>query len=373
MQWRGRQRSQNVEDRRGQSSGSNWTRGMGGLGRSTGRSPMGLPFPIGLPQSRGARVGAGGGFSLVLILIIFLLLSRGGGLSSLLGGGDVPDSRPVQPGQVAVAENANEKDRREMLEVVLYETEQCWQKLFSQIGKQYHPCTLVLFRDQVRSSCGGATAQSGPFYCSADRKVYIDLSFYDQLEHELGAKGDFAMAYVLAHEVGHHVQQELGLLDQVHELQRRARTETERNDLTIRLELQADYLAGVWAHYAEQKGLLDPGDIEEAITATQKVGDDHLQRQTQGYVVPDSFTHGTSEQRSRWFRKGYRAGDLRDWDTFQADRASDLSAFLPQASSELTEHVPQAQPFGGMLATAMREPGSLFTLALAAAASYSPL
>ena len=314
MKWRGRNRSQNVEDRRGQSSS--------GPGFSL---PPGMFSGRRMPTGRGLQLGAGGGLGLVILLGLFLLFGGQGGLGSLFTGeGGLESGRRSAELGGGVEESQKERDRREMLEVVLYETEQFWTKAFSDLGRRYEPCTLVLFRRSVQTRCGGASSQVGPFYCSADQKVYIDLSFYDSLEKELGAGGDFAMAYVLAHEVGHHVQDELGILGKVHELKRGAASEKARNDLTVRMELQADYLAGVWARYAERQGMLDPGDIDEAMRATRKIGDDHLQRQAQGFVVPDSFTHGTSDQRSRWFRKGYEAGDLSESDTYSAERASEL-------------------------------------------------
>jgi predicted metalloprotease len=180
---------------------------------------------------------------------------------------------------------------------------------------EYVEPTLVLFSGQVQSACGVAGSQVGPFYCPADQKLYIDLSFYDQLSQEYGASGDFAMAYVVAHEVGHHVQNLLGIMDQV-QSSRNQLSETEYNELNVRLELQADYLAGVWANYVQEQGVLEEGDFEEALTAAHAVGDDTLQKENQGYVVPDSFTHGTSEQRMRWFTKGFEIGNLSGGDTF---------------------------------------------------------
>ena len=186
------------------------------------------------------------------------------------------------------------------------------------MGKQYEEPKLVLFADQTRSGCGFAGAASGPFYCPADSRVYIDLSFYRTLQERFGAPGDFAQAYVIAHEVGHHVQNLLGISDQVQAARGRV-SEAEYNKLSVRLELQADFFAGIWAHYADRsKRVVEPGDIEEALRAASAIGDDKLQRQTQGRVVPDSFTHGSSEQRVRWFRKGYETGDIRQGDTFTA-------------------------------------------------------
>ncbi len=198
---------------------------------------------------------------------------------------------------------------------MLANTEDVWTDLLPQSGRQYRKPTLVLFTDQVRSACGIAGAAVGPFYCPGDQKVYIDLSFFRELKTRFGAPGDFAEAYVIAHEVGHHIQRLLGTMDRVDSVRGRV-SEQEANELSVRLELQADFLAGVWAHYAQKKGSLEPGDIEEALGAASAVGDDRMQRQTQGHVVPDSFTHGSSEQRIRWFRKGFETGDLRQGDTF---------------------------------------------------------
>jgi uncharacterized protein len=181
----------------------------------------------------------------------------------------------------------------------------------------YVPPRLVFFKGQVQSACGMGAAAMGPFYCGSDQNVYIDLAFYDELRQKLGAPGDFAQGYVIAHEVGHHVQNLQGTMDKVHQLQRRV-SKAEANELSVRLELQADFYAGVWGHYVQERGLLDPGDIEEALTAAAAIGDDRLQQRAQGHVVPDSFTHGTSEQRLRWFRKGLETGDPRQGDTFRA-------------------------------------------------------
>jgi predicted metalloprotease len=198
---------------------------------------------------------------------------------------------------------------------VLASTEDVWTDIFRPSGRQYRKPTLVLFSGQVSSSCGRAGAAVGPFYCPGDEKLYLDLSFFDELRTRFRAPGDFAAAYVIAHEVGHHIQRLLGTMDKVDAARGRL-SEEEANQISVRLELQADFFAGVWAHYAQQKELLEQGDIEEALGAASAVGDDRLQRETQGYVVPDSFTHGTSEQRSRWFRKGLETGDIRQGDTF---------------------------------------------------------
>lgn len=202
------------------------------------------------------------------------------------------------------------------VKVVLADTEEVWSKIFAAEGSEYREPTLVLFTGGVESACGMASAATGPFYCPADEKLYIDLSFYNDLKNKFGAPGDFAMAYVVAHEVGHHVQNLLGYTDRVHS-QRNQVSQTEYNQLSVRLELQADFLAGLWAHHAETMfNSLEHGDIEEALNAANAIGDDRLQRESQGRVVPDAFTHGTSEQRMRWFERGYETGDIRQGDTF---------------------------------------------------------
>ena len=267
MRWAGRRQSSNVEDRRG--------------------------MPV-----RGLAVGGGMGTLLLVLLVMFL-------------GGDPAALLQQQPAVQQVQPNGQDDQLAEFVSVVLADTEDVWHALFrNQLGKPYREPELVLFTGQVQSGCGFASAAVGPFYCPADEKVYIDLSFFDELRSRFGAPGDFAMAYVIAHEVGHHIQNQLGISDQVHEARGRL-SETEYNRLSVRLELQADYLAGVWAHHAERtKQILEEGDVDEALRAASAIGDDRLQRQSQGYVVPDSFTHGSSEQRVRWFRRGLETGDL---------------------------------------------------------------
>lgn len=206
----------------------------------------------------------------------------------------------------------------EFVSVVLKETELVWDDVFESYNRTYNHPGLVIYQDSVQSACGSADSAVGPFYCSLDKKIYIDLVFYKELTTKYSAPGDYAMAYVLAHEVGHHVQNELGIISEVNKLMENS-SQAKANDLSVRLELQADYLAGVFTHHLNNKGLLDVGDIEEAMKAAHSVGDDTLQKKHQGYVVPDSFTHGTSEQRMRWFNKGYSSGDLSDWDTFNTN------------------------------------------------------
>jgi uncharacterized protein len=226
----------------------------------------------------------------------------------------VPESPPSQV-QTSRPQNSEEEELKQFVGVVLAKSEDVWTDVFRQNGRQYREPTLVLFTDQVRSACGIAGAAVGPFYCPADEKVYIDLAFYEQLRREFRAPGDFAQAYVVAHEVGHHVQKLLGISDRVDAMQARM-SEAEANQLSVRLELQADFFAGVFARHVQNQGMLEAGDVEEALRAASAVGDDQIQRRTTGYVVPDSFTHGTSEQRLRWFKRGYETGDLRQGDTF---------------------------------------------------------
>lgn len=287
MKWKGRRSSSNVEDRRGSSRS-----GMGGgIG---GKSIM------------------GGGFGIIIIIIIALL---GGDIGSFLN----PNSGVVNPGTQAPYESTQQEDElAEFVSVVLADTEDVWTEIFRENGRTYQKPTLVLFNDSVQSACGVAGSSTGPFYCPADQKVYIDLEFYQQLSQRFGAPGDFAMAYVVAHEVGHHVQTLLGISQQVQDLRGRV-SETQYNTYLVRLELQADYLAGVFAHYVHGRGYLEEGDLEEAINAANAIGDDRLQKQSQGYVIPDSFTHGTSEQRMRWFKRGFQYGDLEHGDTFNTN------------------------------------------------------
>lgn len=287
MKWKGRRSSSNVEDRRGSSRS-----GMGGgIG---GKSIM------------------GGGFGIIIIIIIALL---GGDIGSFLN----PNSGIVNPGTQAPYESTQQEDElAEFVSVVLADTEDVWTEIFRENGRTYQKPTLVLFNDSVQSACGVAGSSTGPFYCPADQKVYIDLEFYQQLSQRFGAPGDFAMAYVVAHEVGHHVQTLLGISQQVQDLRGRV-SETEYNTYLVRLELQADYLAGVFAHYVHGRGYLEEGDLEEAINAANAIGDDRLQKQSQGYVIPDTFTHGTSEQRMRWFKRGFQYGDLEHGDTFNTN------------------------------------------------------
>lgn len=278
MKWQGRRGSSNVEDRRGVSGG---------------------------------KMIGGGTLGLILVLIVTLL--GGGNVGDILGGLTATDSSSTAPYQ----QTAEEEELAQFVSVVLADTEEVWSDIFQQQGMTYEDPTLVLYTGTVASACGTATSAVGPFYCPGDAKLYIDLSFYDELQQRFKAPGDFAMAYVIAHEVGHHVQTLLGTSEQLNSL-RKTLNEKEFNQYQVRFELQADYLAGVWANHAQGMNLLEEGDLEEALTAASAVGDDTIQKQAQGYAVPDSFTHGTSEQRKRWFYKGFNTGTIKGGDTFNA-------------------------------------------------------
>ncbi len=281
MLWKGRRQSGNVDDQRGNGGG-------GGLG--------GLPIK--------------GGIGLVILVVVFSLITGKNPLTILQS---LPLDEGLSISQTTPYESsAEEEELAQFVKVVLADTEDVWHKLMP----DYREPTLVLFSETVQSGCGNADASSGPFYCSEDEKLYIDLVFYQELKNRFNAPGDFAQAYVIAHEVGHHVQHLKGITDKVHAA-RSQMDEVEYNELSVRLELQADFLAGVWAHHAnELNDIIEQGDFEEAINAASAIGDDTLQKQVQGRVTPDSFTHGTSEQRVRWFTKGYKTGDIAQGDTF---------------------------------------------------------
>lgn len=278
MKWIGRRQSDNVEDRRGMTGG---------------------------------KIAVGGGLIGVIIIVINLLM--GGDPNTVLNQiqeqTTQQSSAPIDPAEDEMAK---------FVSVALADNEDVWKTIFEENGKTYEEPTLVLFRDATESGCGNASSSSGPFYCPADRKIYIDLSFMEELKTRFGAKGgDFALAYVLAHEVGHHVQNLLGTSGKVHDRQSRL-SETEANKLSVALELQADFYAGVWAyHNQKMNNVLEEGDIEEALSAAGAVGDDAIQKKIQGQIVPDAFTHGTSEQRIEWFTKGYKTGDISRGNTFK--------------------------------------------------------
>lgn len=282
MRWKNRERSQNVDDRRG---------------------------------STVKRVGGGLGIGAILMAVIALIMGENPlqviqNLMSESGGNAQTVQTQTSPEEEALAE---------MVSVVLKDTEDVWNKLFrEQFGKQYQEPKLVLFSGSVESACGFAQSATGPFYCPADQSVYIDLSFYDEMKNKLDAPGEFALAYVIAHEVGHHVQNLLGILNEV-QRQKQSLSQADANQLNVRLELQADFFAGIWAHHAHKmKNIIETGDIEAGLNAASAVGADRMQMKARGYVVPDSFTHGTSDQRVRWFRKGIQSGLLSDGDTFGA-------------------------------------------------------
>jgi predicted metalloprotease len=282
MRWRGQRESDNVEDLRG-----------GGRGKVVG-----------------------GGIGVLVIAVIVYLL--GGDPSQVLQ--QAGNIQTEQSSNEPYVETETEKEARQFTKVVLAQTEDVWTKLFSESGETYRMPKLSLFSNRVESACGIAGSATGPFYCSSDERVYIDLSFYDVLKNKLNSPGDFAMAYVIAHEVGHHVQNLMGITDKVHSMRGKL-SEVEYNKLSVRLELQADFLAGVWAHHAqEMKNILEEGDINEALNAAHQIGDDRLQQQSSGHVVPDAFTHGTSEQRMRWFKKGFETGDIKQGNTFDSSQ-----------------------------------------------------
>jgi len=274
MRWIGGRQSSNVDDRRGIGAGG---------------------------------IAVGGGILGAIVLVLQLLLGGGSGEE-----GQIPIQIPGQTQEMSAEEKAEDDKRAEFVKVVLGYTEDVWKQLMT----QYQEPTLVLFRGSVQSACGSASSASGPFYCPSDNQVYIDLSFYQELGQRFSAPGDFAMAYVIAHEVGHHIQKLLGTSDKMARLRQQVSRE-EYNKYSVMLELQADFLAGVWAHHAQRMmNILEEGDIEEALNAANAIGDDRLQKETQGYIVPESFTHGTSQQRIFWFKKGFQTGDMRQGDTF---------------------------------------------------------
>ncbi|HKP32590.1 MAG TPA: neutral zinc metallopeptidase [Chitinophagaceae bacterium] len=275
MLWQGRRESGNVDDRRGISGG-------------------------------GLAIGGG----LIGAIILVLQLFMGGGDTS-----NLPSQFPAQSEELSPQEQAADEERAKFVKTVLADTEDVWSELFRTSGEDYPEPVLVLFRNATESGCGYASAATGPFYCPSDSRLYIDLSFYQELQSRFQAPGDFAMAYVVAHEVGHHIQHVLGLSDKMARL-RQELSQEEYNKYSVKLELQADFYAGVWAHFEKGKGYLEMGDVEEAMNAAEAIGDDRLQKQGQGYVQPESFTHGTSAQRMYWFKRGYETGDIKQGDTF---------------------------------------------------------
>ena len=288
MRWQGRRESDNVEDRRDQSSG------LGGGGRQ-----------IRLPRGKGG---------IILLVVVAIAGYYGYDLTALLTGGDVAPTSQQQQRSVST----NDDEAAKFTKVILATTEDTWGKLFKQMNKQYVAPKLVMYRGATRTGCGTGQSVMGPFYCPADQTVYIDLSFYDEMKNKLGADGDFAQGYVVAHEVGNHVQKLLGIEPKVREMQQGA-SQTQVNQLSVKMELQADCFAGVWGHYMQQENILEAGDLQEALNAAEAIGDDRLQQKGQGRVVPDSFTHGTSEQRYTWFKRGFDGGNPGQCNTFASN------------------------------------------------------
>ena len=302
MKWQGRRKSSNVDDRRGSSGGM----GMGGGGFRMGR---------------GTAIG-GGSIGVIILVVIALLTGNSGLLGGMLGGGDTgTQTLPQQSYQQQAPASAQEQQLFDYASVVLADVEDTWNTILPQYGEKYQEPTMAIYSGYTQSGCGAADSGVGPFYCTRDQTIYLDLSFYNTLVTRYGAKqGDFSMAYVIAHEAGHHVQTLLGVTDQLNQARQQMASgrmsQTEFNQLSVRYELQADYLAGVVARSMANKGYLEKGDLQEALSAASAVGDDSIQKKAQGYVDPDTFNHGTSAQRQTWFMKGYDAGDLEQWDTF---------------------------------------------------------
>ncbi|MGI2031637.1 KPN_02809 family neutral zinc metallopeptidase [Rhizobium panacihumi] len=297
MQWRGRRQSDNVEDRRGGGS-------MGGGG---------FRIPIGGGGRGGGGIGIGG-----LILILGICWLTGINPLTLLSGGDIMSGGGGSYEESGQRRTPANDEMGQFVRTVLADTEDTWAQIFQQAGERYQPPTLVMFSGGTNSACGTASSATGPFYCPSDRKVYLDTDFFRELDQRFGASGDFAEAYVVAHEVGHHVQNLLGVLPKFNQARQRM-SEVEANRMSVRVELQADCFAGVWGKYTEQQGILERGDLEEALNAAQQIGDDTLQKRSQGYVVPDSFNHGTSAQRMKWFKRGFDSGNIKNCDTFSGD------------------------------------------------------
>ncbi|WP_027664158.1 KPN_02809 family neutral zinc metallopeptidase [Rhizobium leguminosarum] len=302
MEWRGRRQSDNVEDRRGGPSG-------GGFGRGGG---------FNFPSGGGVR-RAGGGLSIgtiiFLVVIYFIFKMMGIDLLQVLDTGGTTSGPGYEQSQSGGTRAPANDEMTAFMRTVLAETEDTWQGIFQAQGQNYEEPRLVLFSGSTASACGSASSATGPFYCPSDHKVYLDTEFFQQLSDRFGASGDFAEAYVVAHEVGHHVQNLLGILPKFNQARQRM-SEADANKMSVRVELQADCFAGIWGKYTQQKGLLESGDLEEALNAAQQIGDDSLQKRSQGYVVPESFNHGTSEQRVRWFKRGFDSGQLSACDTF---------------------------------------------------------
>jgi len=303
MLWRGRRQSDNIDDQRGG----------GGLGGGLGGGPGRIRIGPGIGTA------GGGGLSGILILVVLFFVLRACGIDpmAVLTGDETGMQTGDQGGSGPQSgSNAGASDEmKQFVATVLAETEDTWNGIFKAQGQTYEEPRLTLFSGQIRSACGFASAASGPFYCPEDHKVYLDTNFFTLLDRQFGASGDFAQAYVIAHEVGHHVQNLIGILPKFNQMRQRM-DEVQANQMSVRVELQADCFAGIWGHFTDQKGILEKGDVEEALNAAQQIGDDTLQRRTQGYVVPESFNHGTSAQRQAWFARGFKSGRLQDCDTF---------------------------------------------------------
>ncbi|MFK0162445.1 neutral zinc metallopeptidase [Rhizobium sp. NPDC090279] len=300
MDWKGRRQSDNIEDERGSSP-------MGGGGGG------GFRFP-------GGGIGGGGlSFRTIIVLIVIFLILRAMGVdvmgllqqTGMLEGGGSGYQQSTSTGNNGQPAN---DEMKQFVATVLGDTEDTWTGIFKSMGQTYTDPKLVLFSGSFPSACGQASAATGPFYCPSDQKIYLDMAFFKQMKDQFGASGDFAQAYVIAHEVGHHVQDLLGILPKFNQA-RRNMSEVDANKMSVRIELQADCFAGIWGKFTQQKGILQAGDLEEALNAAQQIGDDTLQKRSQGYVVPDSFNHGTSAQRVKWFKQGFDSGKLSDCDT----------------------------------------------------------
>ena len=308
MRLDGQRESENVEDRRSDGSG-----GLGGGFRPAGMGGgRGIPLKGGSLVTIAVIVGIGWlVFGINPLQMLAMVTGGGGGFTQ---SEDTSYQQAPSPGSTQTGAGVNDAGKQ-FVAKVLGSTEDVWNDIFKTAGETYQPTPLVLFSGMTRSACGQASSASGPFYCPLDKKVYIDLAFYDELKRRFGAPGDMAQAYVIAHEVGHHIQDLTGILPKFNEM-RRTMSKAEANEMSVRVELQADCYAGVWANRTDQKGMLEAGDIDEALNAATQIGDDAIQKRTQGVVVPESFTHGTSAQRNAWFKRGYQSGDLNQCNTF---------------------------------------------------------
>jgi len=307
MEWKGRRQSDNIEDERSASGGQDSGPFSGGGNNG------GFSFPGG-----GLRQ-AGGGLSIgtivVLVVIYLILKAMGIDMLQILDQGSNNTNNGSHYQQSSSTQSPGNDDTKAFVATVLADTEDTWGGIFKSMGRTYEDPKLVLFTTRLNSGCGLASTASGPFYCPSDRKIYLDMGFFQEMKDQFGASGDFAQAYVVAHEVGHHVQNLLGILPKA-DAARQQMNQADSNKMSVRVELQADCFAGIWGKFTQQKGILDSGDLEEALNAAQQIGDDTLQKRSQGYVVPESFNHGTSAQRVKWFKQGFDSGKLTSCDTF---------------------------------------------------------